>query len=76
MGPIRTRRVVCIPWFAFFFLVDPLAAGGVLGWPALALLALALVCAVRAARMRIERSDEQLVVVNLFQTIRLYLWPP
>ena len=73
LGPIRTRRVVCIPWFALFFLADPLAAGGSLRWSALALLAIGLVCAVRAARMRIERSDEQLVVVNVFRTIRLPL---
>ena len=73
LGPIRTRRVVYIPWFGFFFLADALAAGGVLGWAALAVLALGLVCAVRAARMRIERSDDQLIVVNLFRTIRLPL---
>ena len=73
LGPIRTRRVVCIPWFAFLFMAGPLAAGGSPGWSALALLALVLVCAVRAARMGIERSDEQLVVVNLFRTIRLPL---
>ena len=73
LGPIRTRRVVCIPWFALFFLADPLAAGGSLRWSALALLAIGLVCAVRAARMRIERSDEQMVVFNLFRTIRLPL---
>lgn len=73
LGPIRTRRVVCIPWFAFLLLADPLATGGLLGWSALPFLALGLVCVVRAARMRIDLIDEQLVVVNLFRTIRLPL---
>ena len=73
LGPVRTRRVVCILWFPLFFLADTLAAGRSLRWSALVPLALGLACAVRAARMRIELSDEQLVVVNLFRTIRLPL---
>lgn len=73
LGPIRTRRVVAIPWFAFLLLSDPLAAGGPLGWSALAALAGGLACTVRAARMRVERADGQVVVVNLFRTIRLPL---
>jgi len=72
IGPIKNRRIVSSVWFALI-LADPLAGEGLLRWSVLVATLGELLLAARAARTRIERSGEQLVVVNLVRTIRLPL---
>jgi hypothetical protein len=72
VGPIRNRRVVWSIGFAVMW-AGPFTIDRIGEPSAVVILTTGFISAVRAARMRIERSDGQLVVVSFFRTIRVPL---
>jgi hypothetical protein len=70
LGPIRNRRIAWGVWFAII-LARPVIYDGLFDAWHLAQVTAALLCALRAARMRVEHSDGEFVVVNFFRTIRV-----
>ncbi|HEV2068926.1 MAG TPA: hypothetical protein VGR26_03940 [Acidimicrobiales bacterium] len=65
IGPIRLRRIVVSLWIFGLVALDQ-------RWPlSLAVLTLGCISAGRAALMRVELRDEEIVVVNFFRTIRV-----
>lgn len=65
IGPLRLRRIVVSIWFFGLFGLDQ-------RWPlSAAVLTLGSISAIRAALMRVELREDEIVVVNFFRTVRV-----